>query len=377
MELSFEKWIIFLKKVGLIISKTDSWKQKITGIAFRLFFIEIMLILQLIYLKEIKNLLDFIKLLSTLSTYVSYFVKAMNVIYQAKVIEELIEAIKTDLKDYELNEKFEKRIKEARKIFNMLWIAAFVTTFFGGFVPFFSHELAYSMWFPYDLNISILFWLSTSYQHIATVVGSFMDAILEMLPAFFMAYIAAMLEQLCDELENLKVQKDCAKGKAWQKRNTVVPSFNAKLIKIVKMHRNLLEGCKKFERIFNLTFFVRGLTSTIVFCTSAFSLIVAEDKSTTMRLITYIIPTFAQLIIPSYYGNEIAHLSDRLSTSLFNSEWYEEKNQKNVLIFVGLLKRKIKITTFKIFQVDLGTFMRVCNSAYSLYAVFKNIYHSR
>lgn len=372
MELLFEKWIIFFKRFGIIIKASDPWKLKITGSLFRIFFIEIMLIQQLIYLKEIKNLLDFTKLLSTLSTYISFFAKVMNLIYQAKVIEELNETLKMELKDYESNEKFQKRIVEAKKIYKMLWISTFLATFFGGFVPFFSHELAYIMWYPYDLNNPILFWMSTTYQHIATVLDSFIDVTLEMLPPVFMVYFAAMLEQLCDELENLKKSPKPKKGEAWQKNITLGITFKSKLILVVNKHRNLIQICKKFEGMFNLTFFIRGFTSSIVFCTTAFSMIAVENNSIIFRLFTYVIPTIFQLIIPSYYGNEIAILSDRLSTSLFHSKWYEENDQKTTLLLSEFLKRKIRITTFKIFQVDFGTFMRVCNSAYSLYAVFNN-----
>lgn len=378
MEILFEKWINIFKNLGLITSKTDSFKRKITGFLFRLFFIESLLFLQLMYLREVKDLLDFTRLLSLLSTYISYFVKAVNVLYHSKLIEDLVESMKNELKDYEFNEKFKIRISRAKKIFNSLLVAAFLVTFLGGFEPFFSHELALKMWFPYDLKNPILFWISALYQYISTVGGSWADAALELTPVFFMAYITGMLEQLCDDLENLEKPKKLLKKKeAWLEVKETAASFDEKLLIIIQKHKNLIEIMRKFEKIFNFTFFVRGLTSAVVFCTTAFTLVSVDDTRVMLRLFFYMIATSGQLSIPSYFGNEISFISDKLSTALFHSEWYDEEDKGNFLMLMIFLRRKIQVTTFKIFQLDLGTFLRVCNSAYSLYAVFKNIYNSR
>lgn len=383
MVILFEKWINILKKIGLIYTKTDPFKQKFIGFLFRLIFIESVLFLQLAYLKDVKDLVDFTRCLSTLSTYVSYYAKALNMIFNAKALLDLAELLKLELNNYEFNEKFQNRISRVKNLLHGLMAAAFVVTFIGGLTPWFLHELYVKMWFPYEPNTPTLFAVSVLYQHISTSGGSWADVALELIPVLFMAYFTAMLEQLCDELENLKkpktpIEKLFKRRQAWTEGSSAPPSkatYHEKLTVIIEKHKKLIDILKKFEQIFNITFFIRGLTSTIVFCTTAFTLVVLEDTSLMISFFVYMLATSCQLSIPSYYGNEISFLSDRLSTSLFHSEWYEESEKKKILMLITFMKRKIKITSFKIFHVDLETFMTVCNSAYSLYAVFKNFQH--
>lgn len=385
MEILFEVRGKALKYFGMWTCKDKTFIQKIIGILLHFLLIELMLFLQLMYLTKIENILDFTSLVSVLSTYVSFFVKAINLTYHIKMIEELCAIIKMELKNYDIDEKFKKRILSADKVFLSLRATAIITTFFGGFVPVFTHELAYKMWIPFDENNPTLFWIAAIYQHVVTVIGSIHDAILEMSPVFFMIYVIAMLEQLCSKLENINKQRSFKKKIAWidLKKNpssSKVESYfhsNHDTLKFfVCRHRQLIDIKEQIESIFNLALLVRGFTSTFVFCTSTFTLTMVRDSSIIFRITTYIISTFLQLLIPCYYGNEISVLTDRLSTSLFYSKWYleeDKKYRKSISIFMERLKRKERVKSGKVFDVNLESFMRVCNSAFSLYAVFRNI----
>jgi hypothetical protein len=171
MELLFENWINFLKKIGLIYSKTDPWMRKVFGFLFRLICIESILILQSMHIKDIKDLADFTRVLSTLSTYVAYYAKTLNIIYNAKALDQLVELIKMELNSYEFNEKFLIRISTARRVLYPLMMSAFLLCFLGGFIPYFTTEMFITMWFPYDLNNPIFYWISVIYQHIAIAGG--------------------------------------------------------------------------------------------------------------------------------------------------------------------------------------------------------------
>jgi hypothetical protein len=365
-----------LSLIGIWMKADTPRYQKYLATFVRLLLIELFLILQLLYLTNVTDLLDFTSLMSTTSTYISYFTKAINFVYFIGLIEELIKSIRSELVFYQMGDKFWKRIRNANRIFVALRASAFATTFFGGFVPFFSPQLAYKMWFPYDLENPVFFWMSAIYQHIATILGSLTDVILDMAPAFFMVYVVAMLEELCEKLEKLKKipKKKLSVENVNEELNE--KSSRDKLIEIIHRHQKLCEITKKIEIAFNSALLVRGVMSTLVFCTTAFSLIMIKDLSMMFRLLTYVIPTFLQLLIPCYFGNEISALSDKLSTALFHSEWYLEEDMKYrqlVLNSVEFMQRKIKISSGVIFQVNLETFLRICNSAFSLYAVFKSI----
>jgi hypothetical protein len=52
---------------------------------------------------------------------------------------------------------------------------------------------------------------------------------------------------------------------------------------------------------------------------------------------------------------------------------HDREYKKIANIFMQFFSKKTEISVGKIFQVNLSTFMGVCNSAYSMYAVFKKI----
>lgn len=184
--------------------------------------------------------------------------KVMNVIYHATAVQGLVQATKTELNEwteYEYDDKFNSTVCGSLLLWQPFSAASFL----------FSRRSWLTKCGFYDLNNPTLFWTSITYQHIATVLGSSTNAFLEIIPVLFMVYIIAMLEQLCDEVEMLKKPQKGAKRECWQRDTTDSESHRSKLIKIIEKHRNLLEITRKFERIFSLTFFVRGLASTVVF----------------------------------------------------------------------------------------------------------------
>lgn len=83
-----------------------------------------------------------------------------------------------------------------------------------------------------------------------------------------------------------------------------------------------------------------------------------------------------QIFLPCYFGNEILISSQHLSMDLFHSDWTSKSHKFKIAmkLFMENAKKPIKITAFGIFVVNLATFTSICNSAFSLYAVFKNVY---
>jgi odorant receptor len=87
------------------------------------------------------------------------------------------------------------------------------------------------------------------------------------------------------------------------------------------------------------------------------------------------IPMTLEIFLPCYFGNELSVASSKLSTALFHSDWINGNKhfRKNVKIFMENTKKEIKISAFGVFEVNLATFSRICNSAYSLFAILKRV----
>lgn len=69
----------------------------------------------------------------------------------------------------------------------------------------------------------------------------------------------------------------------------------------------------------------------------------------------------------------IIDMSKKLSTGLFHSDWYYENHsyKKSMTIFMEYLKKPVKMSAIGLFEVNLESFTSICNSAYSLFAIFK------
>jgi 7tm Odorant receptor len=104
-------------------------------------------------------------------------------------------------------------------------------------------------------------------------------------------------------------------------------------------------------------------------------LIQVNDSSEIFRLSTFLIPVVLEIFLPCFFGNKLTLASSKLSTSLFHSNWIDEDKsfKKIVKIFMENTKKDLKISAFGIFDVNLATFSRIGNAAYSLLAVLKHV----
>lgn len=82
-----------------------------------------------------------------------------------------------------------------------------------------------------------------------------------------------------------------------------------------------------------------------------------------------------EIFLPCYFGNELSIASSKLSTALFHSNWIsgDEKLKNIVKIFMENTKKETKLSAFRVFEVNLATFSRICNSAYSLFAILERV----
>jgi 7tm Odorant receptor len=88
-----------------------------------------------------------------------------------------------------------------------------------------------------------------------------------------------------------------------------------------------------------------------------------------------LIPVVLEIFLPCYFGNKLTLASSNLSTSLFHSNWIVENEsfKKTVKIFMENTKKDLKISAFGIFDVNLASFSRIGNGAYSLLAVLNRV----
>lgn len=252
-----------LKLTGFWQTKNSTWAYFAYGIIMHIIFIDVFLVLQIGYLFKFQTLVDFASLMTMLPTYTAMFLRSVYLFYNFDQIVELFEVLHKSLDHVKMTPKFTRHLTRIQSIFKFFWSSAAISCIVGSFVPFTAHELPYRMWFPYDyVNSFYMFWCGSFYQIISTLCCCGFDIVEDTLPVFFMAYILAMLEQLCDQLKDLK--------KTESKREMVLR--RSEFLKCIDFQMSIIELTKKVEKIFSLVFLIRGLISTFILCTTSFAL---------------------------------------------------------------------------------------------------------
>jgi diketogulonate reductase-like aldo/keto reductase len=82
-----------------------------------------------------------------------------------------------------------------------------------------------------------------------------------------------------------------------------------------------------------------------------------------------------RVLLTCYFANNLTLASEKLSMTLFHSNWTKEskKFKTAMKLFMENSKKPMKISAFGVFNINLENFLRIINSAYSLYAVLKQM----
>jgi odorant receptor len=107
-----------------------------------------------------------------------------------------------------------------------------------------------------------------------------------------------------------------------------------------------------------------------------FSLSIKDlDVSVLPNIITFIALMILEIYVPFYFCNELSVASSKLSAAVFHSNWIKktQRYKNSMLILMENLKKDMKINAFGVFDVSLDNFLKIVNSAYSLFALLKKL----
>jgi hypothetical protein len=98
------------------------------------------------------------------------------------------------------------------------------------------------------------------------------------------------------------------------------------------------------------------------------------DNQIFMKTLSFAIEMILLVFLPSYFGTQLFAASEKLSASLFYSDWMNQskKYRSSVRIFMENLKKPMKVAMlYGLVTIDFAMFMAIGNFAYTLFAVFK------
>ncbi|XP_037025558.1 odorant receptor 94b-like [Bradysia coprophila] len=153
-------------------------------------------------------------------------------------------------------------------------------------------------------------------------------------------------------------------------------SFFEGLKSSIKTHLHLRELTNELESFFSKLFLTQFGTSGLCICGSIYCLAfnVGDNLLERLTYLLLLLYFISELFMITYFGNEIMLSSNRLSYSLFQSNWVDQPHstKKCIIIFGEYLKQPQELIVGRLYPLTLETFTRILNSAYSMFNILKS-----
>ncbi|XP_037032708.1 odorant receptor 94b-like [Bradysia coprophila] len=234
-------------------------------------------------------------------------------------------------------------------------------------------NLVIEIGFPWDYKSSeIAFWTATIFLLPATVVTS-IASFLSMIIWYLLLSCSLRYDILGSEMKRMGQKSEPMKLSEKQKHNL----FEQHLKECVVVHLHTRELTEEVGSFFAEIFLIQFGTSALCICGSIYCLVFDVGDSLLERCVYSILLFYciADLFLITYFGNEIMLSSNRLSYSLFESEWTEQPQatKQCIIIFAEYLKQPHELLVGKLYPLTLETFSKILNSAYSMFNILKSV----
>lgn len=275
----FKSAIKILKVMGIWMGSSPTKTDFFYGISMHLIFVDLCLILQIGYLFTFNTIGDLLNLMTVLPTYCGIFLKTLNIMTNYQRIEKIFQMTEQLLDKCSDCTRVANRLKFVETIFKFVLFIATASCLVGVVATIF--ELPYKMWFPFDTDESrIGYWVAAAYQSVDTTSLAAATMCIDFIPVFFLSYAIGFLEILCDRLSSFEPQKISQKGKTDRKQKNVendemeekqINNYE-ELLKCVQFQLDIYEYFEQINKVFSTLFFIQGLISTLILCTSSVTL---------------------------------------------------------------------------------------------------------
>ncbi|KAM7356622.1 odorant receptor 69a isoform 2-T2 [Cochliomyia hominivorax] len=167
----------------------------------------------------------------------------------------------------------------------------------------------------------------------------------EFMLCFFITQMQMHFDYLCNALRHLNASSAMA---------------NEKLKFLIAYHIKLLGFSKEINYIFNISFLVNFITSSVAICLMCFSMVMISVSHTfkySVGLLSFLVFNF----FICYNGSEFSAASDELMPSAFYNNWYEGDMSYRRMIFFFMMRSHESnvLRAYKFTTVSMPTFMAV------------------
>jgi hypothetical protein len=281
----------FYRKSGLLWTKESTIYYKLYGIVYTFGMSYLFVTLLTISMVSIDNFSDLSDVLSIYCAYVSINIRVIilsmkwkDVYALLKELKILIEVSSTNYKNF--GYKLDAKMEAYSNYFSLFVYACYFSVHLTplGFLitailygkPF---SVPYIMWMPFDYKNNVLgFAVTLFYQYLSPFLYCTVCVSSDMLPAYFFSAIAGLFEELEHRISLIEPEFSEIMSELNQE---AFNEFHERKLELelqnwVEIHRRILKMTKKVQEIFSPLIFVHTFVSSLVLCTTAYSMSVVS-----------------------------------------------------------------------------------------------------
>ncbi|THK32989.1 uncharacterized protein LOC107037131 [Diachasma alloeum] len=154
---------------------------------------------------------------------------------------------------------------------------------------------------------------------------------------------------------------------------------NRELIKCIENHQKMTEIFTTFKSIYNNILLPQLLSSLLILSLMGCQLVLTnydtdEDVHAMVHPLIFVTWATLELYIYCAGGNSILIESEQISSSAYNTQWYNNDKQfrGNLALFLSLVERPLVISIGGVIALSKDTFKNILTKAYSFMAILKN-----
>lgn len=273
-----------MKVFGMSQDRDSSWFYRVYGFVIHFAFIDLFTLFHVIYFFHFDTLQELSDCAGTFLTNFGQVLKTLNWMMKLKSIKKLVDSLEqlVSFSDHSGNKdrkQLTNFLKQGRFVYKVVFISAVTSCLFAGLVPLLNkknHKLAYRMYFPYldYTNNEEIFVLLAIYQ-MSPVFICAVTLSVDCIPVFIICFATGMIEELSDRMREIgkkisvwEISENPRMIQNTQNEETIM----MELLKCVEIHLKIKELIVGVQSNFSGVIMVQGISSSIIFCTTAFML---------------------------------------------------------------------------------------------------------
>ncbi|EDV94688.1 odorant receptor 94b [Drosophila grimshawi] len=227
-----------------------------------------------------------------------------------------------------------------------------------------TYELPFGFYVPFEWRRRERYFYAYGYNILAMTLCYLSNCLLDTMGCYFMYQIAVLYKLLGRRLVALRDMPE----------NVAVPELRC----IFQLHRHIRSLTKQCEVLVSPYVLAQVVLSALIICFSGYRLVQIGFQGNPGPLITiaqFVAVMILQIFLPCYCGNEVTLEANRLTNSVFNTNWlmYSVSTRKVLNCYMEFLKRPVKLRAGGFFEIGLPIFMKTINNAYSFFALLINL----